>query len=150
MLEIRKMRHDDVETLYDIALRSFRRDYEKRGVYPPLINLKRRKFLPLIVFGKTILYDGEIIGGAFVARIFRKGELGAIFLNPSHQGKGYGRQAMQMIEASHPKAKTWKLVTPADSHGLHRFYESLGYVKAGEKEDAGSGIRGFIFRKTIE
>ena len=149
MLSIRKMQKNDIETLYNIALRSFQPDYEKYGVYPPLINLKRKKFLPPRIFGKTILYNDVIIGGAFVVAFWKKGEIGAIFLDASQQHKGYGKQVMLMIEKMYPKVKKWKLETPAESYGLHRFYESLGYIKTGEKEDSGSGIRGFVYRKTI-
>jgi len=149
MLSIRNMRKDDVETLYNIALRSFQRDYEKYGVYPPLINQKRKRFLPPLIFGKTILSEDVIIGGAFVIGFLKKGELGAIFLDTCWQGKGYGRQAIQKIEKMYSKVKIWKLETPAESYGLHCFYESLGYIKIGEKEDAGSGVRCFVYEKKI-
>jgi len=149
MLSIRKMQKSDTETLYNIALRSFQPDYEKYGVYPPLINLKRKKFLPPRIFGKTIFYNDVIIGGAFVVAFWKKGEIGAIFLDISQQHKGYGKQVMLMIEEMYPTVKRWKLETPAESYGLHRFYESLGYVKTGEKEDSGSGIRGFVYGKII-
>ena len=80
MVSIRKMQKEDVETLYNIALRSFQPDYEKYGVYPPLINLKSKKFLPPIIFGKSILKDDNtIVGGAFVTGLGKKGEIGAIF-----------------------------------------------------------------------
>ena len=45
------------------------------------------------------------------------------------------------------KVKKWKLETPAESYGLHKFYESLGYVKVGEMNDR--GMRGFKYEKTI-
>jgi hypothetical protein len=48
------------------------------------------------------------------------------------------------------KATLWKLDTLAESYGLHRYYESLGYIKTGEMEDKKSGIKGFIYSKTIE
>ena len=80
-------------------------------------------------------------------RKMQKDEIGAIFIDPLYQHKGYGKQAMLLIEDMYPKVKRWKLETPAESHGLHRFYESLGYVKIGEKEDAGSGVRGFVYEK---
>ena len=149
MLSIRKMQKNDIRILFDIALRSFQQDYEKYGVYPPLIRTKQKKFLPPRIFGKTILDDGAIIGGAFVVAFFNKGEIGAIFLDTNQQKKGYGKQAMLMIEKMYPKVKRWKLDTPAESYRLHQFYESLGYTKCGEKEDAGSGIRGFIYEKTV-
>ena len=43
--------------------------------------------------------------------------------------------ALLMIEKLYPKVKRWKLDTLAENYGLHRFYESLGYIKTGEMED---------------
>jgi len=149
MLSIKKMKKTEVDILFDIALRAFQPDYDKYGVYPPLIRLKKKKFLPPRFFGKTIFVDDEIIGGAFVVALFSKGEIGAIFLDPQQQHKGYGIQAMTMIEELYPSVMRWKLETPAESYGLHRFYESLGYVKTNEKEDSGSGMKGFVYEKTL-
>ena len=150
MLSIRKMRKSDIEILFNIALLSFKPDYERYGAYPPLMREKQKRFLPPRVFGKTILAGDEIIGGAFVARFGRKGEIGSIFLAPDHQQKNYGRQVMFMIERLYPKVRRWKLDTLAESYGLHRFYESLGYVKTGEMKDKKSGAKGFVYEKTIE
>jgi len=107
MLSIRKMQKGEVNALYEIALRAFQPDYEKYGVYPPLINSKRKKFLPPLMFGKTILADGVIIGGTFVVGFGKKGEIGAIFLDPLHQHKGYGKQAMLLIEEMYPKVNVY-------------------------------------------
>lgn len=150
MISIRKMQKDDIGVLYDIALRSFQPDYEKYGVYPPLINVKHKKFLPPLMFGKTIIADDTIIGGAFVTGLGKKGEIGAIFVDTTQQHKGYGKQAMLMIEAMYPKVKSWKLETPAESYDLHTFYESLGYIKTGEMKDKKSGMIGFVYEKTIK
>jgi len=143
------MNKSEVPMLYDIALRAFRPDYEKYGVYPPLLKQKQRQFLPPLMFGKTLLNDDDIIGGAFVVGIGKKGEIGAIFIDPVHQKKGLGRQVMLDIEKQYPKVKKWKLETPSESFGLHRFYESLGYVKTGEMKDPKSGMSGFVFEKTL-
>ena len=147
MLSIRKMQKADVAELFDIALRSFRPDYEKYGMYPPLLNLKSKSFFPPQMFGKVILADDKIVGGAFVVGFGNKGEIGAIFLDPNEQRKGYGKQAMLMFEDMYPKVKKWRLDTPAESYGLHRFYETLGYIKVGEMNDR--GMRGFKYEKTI-
>ena len=56
---------------------------------------------------------------------------------------------MLMIEEMYPKVKKWKLETPAESNGLHRFYESLGYVKVGEIKDKKSGMSGYKFEKAM-
>ena len=149
MVSVRRMHKNDMATLYDIALRSFQSDYEKYGVYPPLINLKRKRFLPPRIFGKTILADNAIIGGAFVAGFGRKGEIGAIFIDPCEQHKGYGKHVMLIIEEMYPSVTQWKLETLAESYALHRFYESLGYVKTGERKDEKSGMVGFIYEKTL-
>jgi len=105
--------------------------------------------LPPRIFGKTIFVDNEIIGGAFMFGFGKKGEIGAIFLDPNQQRQGYGKQVMLMIEELYPKVRRWKLETPAESYGLHSFYESLGYTKTGDKEDKKSGIKEFVYEKTL-
>lgn len=142
------MSKNNVSILYDIALRAFQADYEKYGVYPPLLKQKQRRFLPPLMFGKVILVDDVVIGGAFVVGIGKKGEIGAIFIDPINQKQGLGRQVMLAIEKQYPKVKKWKLETPGDSFGLHRFYESLGYIKVGEMKDSKSGMIGFLYEKS--
>ena len=149
MLSIRKMQKRDAEVLFDIALLSFQPDYMKYGVYPPLIKLEQKKFLPPRIFGLTFFDDSTIIGGAFVIVLGAKGEVGSIFLDPQYKHKGYGKQAMLMIEKLYPKVKRWKLDTLAENYGLHRFYESLGYIKTGEMEDKKNNLKGFVYEKTI-
>lgn len=150
MVSIRKLYDDDVETLYDIAIRSFQPDYEKYGLYPPLLNIKQKCFLPSIVFGKVILIEDMIIGGMFVFTSEEKGEIGSIFLDTPYQHKGYGKEIMLKIEQLYPKAKSWKLETPSKNYNLHRFYEFLGYIKIGEMTDKNSGMTCFIYEKTME
>jgi len=150
LLSIRKMQKSDVEILFNIALLSFKADYDKYGVYPPLIRFKQKKFLPPRIFGKTILFDDVIIGGAFAVGFGKKGEIASIFLDPQQQHKGYGKEVMLMIEKLYPKVNKWKLDTPAESYGLLRFYESLGYVKVGDIDDKKSGMKGFIYEKNTE
>ena len=147
MLVIRKMQKGDMDKLFNIALLAFKQDSEKYGMYPPLLKIKQKKFLPPRKLGKTITVDGVVVGGAFVMAFGKKGILGSIFLDPQYQHKGYGKQAMLMIEKMYPKVIRWKLDTPSESYGLHKFYESLGYVKTGEMEDR--GMKGFIYEKTL-
>lgn len=115
----------DVATLYDTALKAFAPDYKQFGMYPPVINTNKKRFMPPRIFGKTILCDDVIIGGAFVMGFGKKGELGSIFIDPTYQHKGYGKQAILAIEKLYPKVKKWKLDTPAVNIGLHRFMNPL-------------------------
>lgn len=55
-----------------------------------------------------------------------------------------------MIEKACPKIQKWRLDTPAENYELHRFYESLGYVKKGEGKDRKSSIAIFRYEKTIK
>lgn len=147
VVSMRKMKKNDMPALYGTAVRAFQADYEQYGVYPPLMDLKRRRLRPPRIFGKTVLEGDTIIGGAFILALGKKGTIGAVFLDPSQQGKGYGRQAMLTIEKMYPKVKKWKLETPEGSERNHRFYESLGYVKVGEMRDSKSGMVGFVYEK---
>ena len=149
MIVLRKMMKNDVLTLYDMALRSFQPDYNKYGFYPPLIKEKTKSFLPPLLFGKVILADDTIIGGAFVVGIGKKGEIGTIFIDPVHQKKGYGKQAMLMIEKLYPRIKKWKLDVLAENYHLHGFYESLGYKRVGKMTDKTSGLNGFVYEKSF-
>lgn len=149
MITIRKMEKIDLPILYELALRAFQPDFEKYGVYPPLINVRKKTFLPPRIFGKTIYEEDKIIGGAFIVGFGKKGEIGAIFIDPIHQKKGYGRQIMLAIENKYPRITRWKLETPAESIDLHRFYESLGYIKTNEMKDPKSDMVGFVYEKMI-
>lgn len=48
--------------LYEMALRAFKSDYEKYGVYPPLIKTEKKGFFLPLMFGKVILADDKVIG----------------------------------------------------------------------------------------
>lgn len=144
------MQKNDVTILYDIALSAFQPDFEKYGVYPPLLKQKQKSFLPPLMLGKTILSDEKIIGGAFILAIGQKGEIGSIFIDPAEQRKGYGHYAMSAFEQMYPGVRNWKLETPSESYHLHRFYESLGYIKTGEMKERKSGINCFIYEKVVE
>lgn len=98
----------------------------------------------------TILFKDTIIGGAFVVEVGKKGEIGAIFIDPSYQHKGFGKETMLFIENMYPTVKIWTLETPADSFKKHRFYESIGYKKTDEREDKKSNMLGFIYEKKID
>lgn len=57
---------------------------------------------------------------------------------------------MKMVEKMYPKVKNWKLETPSDSLHLHRFYESLGYMKTKEIKDKQSNMNGYVYEKRID
>lgn len=148
-LNIRNMKEENISIIYEIALRAFNYYFEKYHVYPHLIDAEEKKFLPPIIFGKEILLSDKIIGGVFVIHTGKRGEIGAIFLDPLYQNKGYGKETMLMLEKTYPFIKRWKLETPSKSHNLHKFYESLGYKRKSEMKDRKRGIVWYIYEKSL-
>lgn len=145
MVTLRRMKQADVPELFAIAMRAFLPDYERYGVFPPVMNMKKKRFLPPLALGKTALVEDQIIGGIFALGIGKRGEIGSIFVDPAFQNKGYGRQIMLGIEAAYPRVTRWKLEVLAEKPDLHRFYESLGYLKIGERTDETSGLTALIY-----
>lgn len=80
-----------------MALRAFKPDYEKYGVYPPLLKAQNKSFLPPIMFGKVILADYQEIGGIFVVAMGKKGEFGSIFIDPNYQKKIYSSSNVSLL-----------------------------------------------------
>lgn len=105
-------------------------------------------------FASTCVWQGDGCGSVWQLAVFSlskragKGNWEPFLSIPSIGGanskitekKGYGRQAMLAMEALNPKVKVWKLDTPGESDHLHRFYESLGYVKTGVWKDSKRGM----------
>ena len=80
------------------------------------------------------IVEGEtIVGGAIV---FRVGpghcELGRIWIDPAHQGRGIGGETLRFLEGAFPDASRWTLDTPAWATRNHSFYERHGYRKVRE------------------
>ncbi|MBV7390626.1 GNAT family N-acetyltransferase [Enterococcus alishanensis] len=150
MITFRKMKKTDVPKLYEMALRAFQSDFEKYGIYPPLLHLKKKNFQPPLLFGKVILADGNEIGGVFVIVLGKKAELATIFIDPKYQHQGYGKEILSALEAAHPHVKKWTLETVSENFQLHRFYESLGYHKVGEKKDPRSDVITYLYEKKIK
>ena len=53
--------------------------------------------------------------------------VGCLCLLPAWQGKGYGSQALRLVEDAYPQAMQWGLDTPAASEQNVRFYQRAGY-----------------------
>lgn len=150
MLTIRKMHEDDMQAMYEVALRAFKEDRDLYGQYPPLINLTKKCLRPSKKSGYAFLYDDRLIGGGFIWQILGKATLGAIFIEPEFQSQGLGQQIMRMIEGEFPNAKKWTLETPYQSYRNHHFYEKLGYKKIGESQpDKHNDFKVFIYEKAV-
>jgi RimJ/RimL family protein N-acetyltransferase len=80
-----------------------------------------------------IVFDGQPIG---VIVVFDQHaghtHLGVIAIDPGYHDRGFGTQAMRLLEQIH-LALRYTLDTPSWAVRNQHFYEKLGYVKVGEK-----------------
>jgi len=79
---------------------------------------------------------GEVVGGAIV---LPKGpcwcELGRVWLTPKLHGRGFGKQAMSLLEAEFPLVNRWTLDTPLWNSRTRRFYGALGYQEVRQDKE---------------
>lgn len=67
-----------------------------------------------------IIYDDEV----------RRARISPMFIVPEHQGKGYGQDAMALVEGV-VDAECWELETILQEEGNCYFYENMGYRRTG-------------------
>lgn len=126
---------EDIEKLIEVQNLSFREDYERYGEcgsYQETEENMADMIRTAIVH--KIVVDGEIVGDIIV----RNRGNGTFYLRtlsviPRFQNLGIGTKAMEFIEADHPDATVWTLITPKTSDRNRHFYEGLGFRSDGEE-----------------
>ena len=91
-----------------------------------------------------IVVEGRPVGGLIVydqenGRYY----LGRIFIAPSHQRKGIGLRAIEMLFQTFPDAMTWWLDTPAWNTRTSSFYKRLGFKVVDQRDEL------LIFEKVV-
>jgi ribosomal protein S18 acetylase RimI-like enzyme len=77
----------------------------------------------------------EIVGVAITyEKAPERRRLGCLCLLPAWQGRGYGAEALRLLEAEYPAAALWEVDTPADSARNLHFYRKVGYRVVGKVE----------------
>lgn len=103
-----------------------------------------RETLALAVANSTYLItarsDTQLVG---LARGLSDGVsifyLQDLLVRPDHQGKGVGRELMEMSIAKHANVRQIVLMTD-DDHHVHKFYRSLGF----KPFPTNDGLHGFV------
>ena len=86
------------------------------------------------------IYAGDTpVGFAMLFENFEKGEYGVwrFMIDKEHQGKGYGRAALQLLidrVKGHPNAKAMELSVVPENAGAIKLYTSMGFVDTGRVE----------------
>jgi len=87
----------------------------------------------------SIIEDSIIIGGMLLFRDCKNKDIlyvGRIFIAPNVHKKGYGLEAMKLVEDMFPVVTTFKLDTPIWNKRTNCFYKKAGYIKMDEDEDS--------------
>ncbi len=139
MIRFERATPADAEVLTAVQVRTFDDDSRRflnkpRGGPPGYDSVQwQRMIMQRAAAYYKIVADDVVIGGMIV---FNMGgghyELGRIYLDPAHQDRGIGQQAMRFVEQAHPQAKRWTLDTPLWATRNHYFYEKLGYRRVRE------------------
>lgn len=97
-----------------------------------------------------IILLGDLpVGGIRVCDFGDRCRISPIFILSEHQGKGYGKVAMELAEKCHPNAKRWELDTILQEDRLCRLYEKLGYRKTGITHKIKDGMDIVFYEKII-
>ncbi len=131
---------------------AFQADKERYGEGPSIYE-DPSFLLPLLAGGdgvvRKMVADGKTIG---VIITFATGpdtrRLGCLCLPPEEQNRGYGTEAIRLLEAAYPDTKCWTLDTPADNVRNRHFYEKNGYRVVG-KTDNETGPKLVLFEKRL-
>lgn len=83
------------------------------------------------------IYEGDRLIGGVILTVPASGyaRVDRIFIHPDLQGKGYGKEAIRVIEDMYPDITRWQLETSARQINNRYFYEAAGYECVWETEE---------------
>ncbi|WP_026477706.1 GNAT family N-acetyltransferase [Alkaliphilus transvaalensis] len=134
-LFIERAKLEEAEVLWTIQKRAFISDMQKyndkMNPYNETLERLKEKIQNFIYF--SIYLEDEIIGGADIRKRSESHyRLNRVYIDPSYHNRGYGFNAIKLIEDYFPEATKWDLDTPHLSLANHHLYEKLGYRKIAE------------------
>ena len=132
-------------TLRDVTQETFRSvaklsvaDDQKNFVAPKAFSIGEASFSDEAWF-QAIYADETPVGFAMLFEDFEKAEFGLwrFMIDKEHQGKGYGRAALELIierVKNHPNATKMELSVVPENIGAIKLYENMGFVDTGRVE----------------
>ncbi len=142
----------DYDTLARIGHDAFHPDKLRFGQGPRVY--EEPQFLLPLLTGNVdtvhkLVVQGQTIG--FTLSFPREAGyrwLGCLAIAPACQSRGYGAQAIALLEAAFPQVHRWGLDTPLAKEENRRFYERAGYVPIGRSEPF-AGFTLVVFEKRL-
>ena len=136
-ISLKKASIRDAEAIHRLQVASFMpllRKYRDCETNPASEDVKRiidRLKQPHTTY-YFIMLDGARVGAIRI--IYndetRRARISPMFIVPEHQGKGYGQDAMALVEGV-VDAECWELETILQEEGNCYFYEKMGYRRTG-------------------
>jgi len=135
-IELMKAGIEDAEVIHRLQVMAFApllvryQDVDTNPANEVVGDIIRRLQQPFTTY-YFIVFNKTRIGAIRVARREKeRARISPIFVIPEYQGKGYGQQAMALVE-SNIDVQTWELSTIQEESGNCHLYEKLGYRKTG-------------------
>lgn len=138
-------------TLYDAFSQASVEDFGVEGVIPPGVDdgsMVETAFEEQIIY--SIRDQHTLIGGIIVEeRPPDEMFLQTLWIDPEHQRKQVGSEAMAFLEDTYPDVAAWSLETPKASDRNRRFYEKHGYRVVAEEGTEGEEVVLLTYRKEM-
>ena len=154
-ISLNKASMRDAEAIHQLQVGSFLpllrkyRDYETNPANEDVERIIDRLKQPHTTYYFIIL-DGTRIGAIRI--IYndetRRARISPMFIVPEHQGKGYGQDAMALVEGV-VDAKCWELETILQEEGNCYFYEKMGYRRTGATQEVNDRMTIVSFEKLL-
>lgn len=139
-------------TLYEAFSEASVEDFGVEGVIPPGIDdgsMVETAFEDQTIY--AIRDDDAVIGGIIVEeRPADEMFLQTLWVDPEHQRRRVGSEAMAFLEDAHPDVVAWSLETPKVSDRNRRFYEKHGYRVVAETGVEGEEVVLLTYRKDMQ
>ncbi|MCQ2579057.1 MAG: GNAT family N-acetyltransferase [Treponema sp.] len=139
MIELQKVKVDELETVHDMQIRAFAsllekyQDYDGNPGAESLERIQKRFNAPNRNY--FFIVDDDVKVGVIQVWIREDGwkKIAPIFVNPDFQNCGYAQKAMLLAEDLFGK-ENWCLDTVKEEKKLCHLYEKMGYKLTGHEE----------------
>jgi diamine N-acetyltransferase len=130
-VELREITQDTLRAVLDLTVAPEQEEYVASNAR----SIAEAHFEPHAWF-RAVYADDAPVGFAMLYRDPPTFWIWRFMIDAAHQGKGFGRDAMELLvdEARKDGAGEVKLSFHAGEHSPHDFYSRLGFVETGEVE----------------
>lgn len=153
-IHLRKATEEDLRKILYIQVKSFAQlllkyeDFESSPAAEGIDDIRQRFRQPFTDYYLIMLDDREI-GMLRVCDFGENCRLSPLCILPEFQGRGYGQQAITIMETLYPDARLWQLDTIAQEEKLRHLYEKMGYLRIEKTEHIKEGMELVYYEKPM-